>query len=98
MKDALCKERELYNQSMRAFVSFVRFYHKHESQLIFNSKVLDLLALARGTYALLHLPKMPELKGRDVSSFTPHPIAIDDIPYKDKSLKKQAEIEKAKKG
>lgn len=97
VKDALCKERELYNQSMRGFVSFVRFYHKHESQLIFNSKVLDLLALARGTYALLHLPKMPELKGRDVSSFTPHPIAIDDIPYKDKSLKKQAEIEKAKK-
>ena len=66
--------------------------------IVFISLVLDLLALARGTYALLHLPKMPELKGRDVSSFTPHPIAIDDIPYKDKSLKKQAEIEKAKKG
>ena len=66
--------------------------------IVFISPVLDLPALARGTYALLHLPKMPELKGRDVSSFTPHPMAIDDIPYKDKSLKKQAEIVKAKKG
>ena len=66
--------------------------------IVFISPVLDLLALARGTYALLHLPKMPELKGHDVSSFTPHPMAIDDIPYKDKSLKKQAEIVKAKKG
>ena len=66
--------------------------------IVFISPVLDLPALARGTYALLHLPKMPELKGRDVSSFTPHPMTIDDIPYKDKSLKKQAEIVKAKKG
>ena len=74
-------------------LAFTTYHH-----IVFISPVLDLPALARGTYALLHLPKMPELKGRDVSSFTPHPMAIDDIPYKDKSLKKQAEIVKAKKG
>ena len=30
--------RELYNKSVRAFVSFVRFYNKHECHVIFNAK------------------------------------------------------------
>lgn len=54
--------------------------------------------MAFGTYGLLHLPKMPELRGQDTSSFVPSPISIEDIPYKDKSQQKQAEVLKAKKG
>ena len=54
--------------------------------------------MAYGTYGLLYLPKMPELRGQDTSSFVPSPISIEDIPYKDKSQQKQAEVLKAKKG
>lgn len=35
---SVCLCRELYDASIRAYVSFVRFYHKHELQLIFNLK------------------------------------------------------------
>ncbi len=49
---------------------------------------LDLVSLAQG-FALPHLPKMPELKGRDVSMFTPHARPPLEIPYKDKTREKQ---------
>ena len=49
---------------------------------------LDLVAMAKG-FALLHLPRMPELRGVDISSFVPHPIAPRDIKFKDKPREKQ---------
>ena len=55
---------------------------------IFSSTELDLVSLAKG-FALPHLPKMPELKGKDVSSFTPDLCPSVDIPYKNKSREKQ---------
>ena len=107
--------RELCDLAVRAFVSFVRFYYKHECQLIFRPKckmqrtfifsshsykclyfvssvfvpVLDLPRLAGGTYALLQLPKMPELKHCDTSSFTPHALTLNDVPYKTTPQPKQ---------
>ena len=30
--------REIYEKGVRAFVSFVRFYHKHECKLLFHPK------------------------------------------------------------
>ena len=59
---------------------------------------LDLVSLAYGTFALLHLPKMPELKGRDTSRFQSHPIDLESIPYKDKGREKQALALRKKKG
>ena len=47
-----------------------------------------MVSLAQG-FALPHLPKMPELKGRDLSGFTPHPCPASDIPYKNKAREKQ---------
>jgi ATP-dependent RNA helicase DDX55/SPB4 len=67
------KDKELYQLGMRAFVSFVRFYYKHECKLIFQARSLDLLAHARG-FALLHLPKMPELKRVDTCTFDSYPV------------------------
>ena len=121
--------RELYELGVKAFVSFVRFYHKHEYKLIFVPKGsgicsikmymygewesgvmqvscieymnmhlhhhtalissdLDLISLAKG-FALLHLPKMPELRGRDTSLFQSHPIPPSSIPYRDKTRERQ---------
>lgn len=34
----LCLSRELHHLGLRAFVSFVRFYHKHECKLIFKAR------------------------------------------------------------
>lgn len=37
------------------------------------------------TYGLLQLPKMPELKNRDLSDFPEiHSLDLNTIPYKDK--------------
>lgn len=41
------------------------------------------------TYGLLQLPKMPELKNRDLSDFPEVPeLDINTIPYKDKVREK----------
>ena len=46
---------------MKAFVSFVKAYSKHEASYIFRLKDLDLVGVA-ASFGLLRLPRMPELK------------------------------------
>ena len=41
---------------------------------------------------------MPELKTCDTSSFTPHLISVDEIPFKSKSYEKKTKLVKIKKG
>jgi ATP-dependent RNA helicase DDX55/SPB4 len=53
-------------QAMKAFVSFIRAYSKHEASYIFRSKGLDFVGIAE-SYGLLRLPRMPELKSIDTS-------------------------------
>lgn len=53
---------------MKAFVSFVRAYSKHEASYIFRVKDLDLIGVAK-SFGLLRLPRMPELKDRDKSGW-----------------------------
>ena len=48
-------------QGVKAFVSFVRSYSKHEASYIFRLQDLDLVGVAK-SFGLLRLPKMPELK------------------------------------
>ena len=84
------KEREVYEKGLRAFVSFIQFYAKHECNLIFRLKELDFGGLAMG-YGLLHLPSMPELRNKRVlpSGFTPLHRDYSTIRYKDKAREKQ---------
>jgi ATP-dependent RNA helicase DDX55/SPB4 len=56
------------NQATKAFVSFVRAYSKHEASYIFRVKDLDLVGVAK-SFGLLRLPKMPELKDKDKTSW-----------------------------
>lgn len=49
---------------------------------------LDFAALARG-FALLRLPKMPELRGRSFPDFQETAVDTDAIPFKDKNREKQ---------
>ena len=76
--------RAIYDRSKQAFVSFVQAYHKHECSLLLRLKELDLCQVAEGAFALVHLPKMPELKNRDTSRFnqSSENINSESIPYK----------------
>lgn len=52
---------------------------------------LDLLSYARG-FALLHLPKMPEMKSMDTTTFDSHPVASHNIPYREEKREREHQI------
>jgi len=62
IKQKLISDKALYEKSIKAFVSYVRYYKEHQLKYIFKFKDLNLGTLAR-LFSLLKLPKMPELKG-----------------------------------
>lgn len=76
--------RAIYDRSKQAYVSYVQAYAKHECSLILRLKELDLCQVAEGAFALVHLPKMPELKNRDLTNFNQSTIDVisEAIPYK----------------
>ncbi|XP_054450369.1 ATP-dependent RNA helicase DDX55 [Pteronotus mesoamericanus] len=92
-------DRAVFEKGMRAFVSHVQAYAKHECSLIFRLKDLDFAALARG-FALLRMPRMPELRGKQFPDFVPVDIDTDTIPFKDKVREKlrQKLLEQQRKG
>lgn len=61
LRKSILRDRDLHDKGTKAYVSFVRSYSKHEASYIFNLASYDLVGLAR-CFALLKLPKMPELK------------------------------------
>ncbi|PVG02638.1 DEAD-domain-containing protein [Serendipita vermifera] len=61
MRDIVLQDRDLHEKGIKAFVSFVRAYSKHEASYVFRLKDLDLVGIAK-SYGLLRLPRMPELK------------------------------------
>nr|KAF6275243.1 DEAD-box helicase 55 [Pipistrellus kuhlii] len=75
-----------------AYVNFLainqKAYAKHECSLIFRLKDLDFAALARG-FALLKMPRMPELRGQQFPDFVPVDVNTDTIPFRDKIREKQ---------
>lgn len=81
-------DRAMFERSMRAFVSYVQAYAKHECSLIFRVKDLDFASLAHG-FALLRFPKMPELRGKTFPDFIETDIDVNTIKYKDKNREKQ---------
>lgn len=76
-------DRDFFDKGMRAFVSYVQAYAKHECNLLFQIRDLDFGKLAQG-FGLLKLPRMPELKGKLIQNFKPTDIDFNTIPYKDK--------------
>ncbi|XP_047552157.1 ATP-dependent RNA helicase DDX55 isoform X3 [Lutra lutra] len=88
LKSMALADRAVFEKGMKAFVSYVQAYAKHECNLIFRIKDLDFASLARG-FALLRMPKMPELRGRQFPDFVPADVNTDTIPFKDKVREKQ---------
>lgn len=83
-------DREIFDLSIRAYVSYVRAYSKHETSYIFRLGDLDLAGVAHA-FGLIRLPSMPELKARRAAgSLTYDEEAMDfgAIPFKDKAKEK----------
>ncbi|KAF8562714.1 hypothetical protein P879_11363, partial [Paragonimus westermani] len=83
--------RLVYEKSIRAFVSYVQFYRKHECHLLLNLKDLDFGRLANG-FGLLRLPRMPELVNANVSAFIPPKVDLSKLKYREKSVARQREL------
>ncbi|KAG5896651.1 hypothetical protein JTB14_021297 [Gonioctena quinquepunctata] len=81
-------DRAIMEKGTQAFVSHIQAYSKHECSLLLKVKELPLGAVA-ATYGLLQLPKMPEMKNRDISDFPEIPnLNLNSVPYKDKIREK----------
>ena len=80
-------DRDLYEKGIRAFVSFIQSYTKHMCKAIFILKELDMEGLVQ-SFALLKVPKMPELKNRTIELKLSVDIDVENIPYTDKIREK----------
>ncbi|RGB29357.1 P-loop containing nucleoside triphosphate hydrolase protein [Rhizophagus diaphanus] len=88
VQDIVLADRDLHDKGTKAFVSYVRFYTKHDASYIFRLKDLDLGKVAKG-YGLLRLPKMPELKDYKINDFEENSVNMDEYEYADKSREKK---------
>ncbi|XP_017874191.1 PREDICTED: probable ATP-dependent RNA helicase DDX55 homolog [Drosophila arizonae] len=69
-------DKGAYDKGMRAFVSHVRAYTKHECSAILRLKDLDLGKMATA-YGLLQLPRMPELKNYQGNGYIAPSFEVD---------------------
>lgn len=94
MRSVQQSDRIIFDKANRAFVSYIQAYQKHECSLILRLKDLDLGQVAMG-FGLLKMPRMPELKKQDTSSFKDPEIDLNSISYKDKQ-RESKRLEKLK--
>ncbi|KAH0545831.1 probable ATP-dependent RNA helicase DDX55 homolog [Cotesia glomerata] len=83
MRNLQLSDRLLFDKANCAFVSYIQSYSKHECNLILSLKDLDLGLTAMG-FGLLRMPRMPELKNRNLSSFIEVDVDTNSIKYKNK--------------
>jgi len=89
----LCKrDRRMVELGTRAFVSFVQAYSKHEQNVLIKTRDLDFGMLATG-YVLFQMPRMPELREKKDDNFICKfgKTILEDIPFADKSIRKNRE-------
>lgn len=78
-------DKSMFDKGTRAFVSHVKAYSKHECNLLLRVRDLDLGKVAT-SYALLRLPKMPEMKEHFQKSFIgpSEEVNVNSLEYKNK--------------
>ncbi|KIK48884.1 hypothetical protein CY34DRAFT_797675 [Suillus luteus UH-Slu-Lm8-n1] len=96
IRQTVMTDRALHDKAVKAFVSFVRAYSKHEASYIFRIKDLDLIGVAK-SFGLLRLPRMPELKDRDKSQWEGAELNWDLYCYADKAQEAKRVEEDSKK-
>ncbi|KAL7273699.1 ATP-dependent rRNA helicase spb4 [Rhizina undulata] len=88
MRAAVLKDRALHEKGLKAFVSHVRAYSKHQTGSIFRVQDLEWKDLAE-SFALVAMPKMPELRKEGVEKVDLG-VEVDmaTYAYKDKAKEK----------
>ena len=87
MVKLVLSDRALHDRAQKAFVSWVRSYSQHQATSIFRVTDLDWDDLAQA-WALLRLPKMPELRNFDRKSVPVPDVDWYRYAYKDKQREK----------
>ena len=87
MRNVVLGDRAVHDKAQRAFVSWVQAYSKHQASSIFRIADLDWDALGHA-WALLRLPRMPELKKWPGDRSLGLGISMDEYGYKDKVREK----------
>ena len=83
IKEMAKNDRNFYEKGMKAFVSYVQSYTKHECRYLLRVKDLGFAGLAAG-FGLLKIPYMPELKGADLSVFKEdEDVNLNEVGYLD---------------
>ncbi|KZT51602.1 DEAD-domain-containing protein [Calocera cornea HHB12733] len=91
MRKVIRQDRAIHDKGIKAFVSFVRAYSKHEANYIFQIKDLPLKEVA-AAFGLLRLPKMPELAKAPVPKdavWSEADMCWSEYTYVDKVREKQ---------
>ena len=88
MRETALKDRAIHDKAQRAFVSWVQAYRKHSASSIFRVSDLDWVDLGKA-WALLKLPRMPELKKWEGDPTLGLNVDWDEYGYKDKVREKQ---------
>ncbi|KAJ5818605.1 hypothetical protein N7474_004196 [Penicillium riverlandense] len=83
VREAVLRDRALYDKGQKAFVSWLRSYSKHQASSIFRVEDLDWEALGKA-WGLLRLPKMPELREFTGDKKLGVDVDWDNYAYKDK--------------
>lgn len=95
MQTAILTDRDLHDRGVKAFVSSIRSYSKHEASYLFRLQDLDLVGLAKA-FALLRMPKVAELKGKEkdiADRWQDREVDWDHYAYADKTREKQRKSE-----
>lgn len=89
-RDIVLRDRAYHDKAQKAFVSWVRSYSKHQASSIFRVGDLGWTELGEA-WALLKMPKMPELKGWDRADHQDRRPEVDwdEYAYKDKQRERQ---------
>jgi ATP-dependent RNA helicase DDX55/SPB4 len=88
MRAIVRADRALHDKAQRGFVSWVQAYRKHQAKSIFQLTDLDWKDLGNA-WALLKMPKMPELKRWDGDRTLGLDLDFSSYEYKDKQRELQ---------
>eukprot|EP01126_Amoeba_proteus_P016954 TRINITY_DN1799_c0_g2_i2.p1 TRINITY_DN1799_c0_g2~~TRINITY_DN1799_c0_g2_i2.p1 ORF type:complete len:335 (+),score=89.31 TRINITY_DN1799_c0_g2_i2:1024-2028(+) len=89
IRNKVLEDREIFDRSQVAFVSYIRAYKEHQCNYIFILKALPMVKLLNG-FSMLKVPKMPELAGVNLNGFVPSDVS--NLKYKDKNKEKQRQL------
>lgn len=89
------QDRDLFDKSVKAFVSYIRSYTAHQAKFIFDLDKLDITSVMR-LFGILKVPKMPELRKLDTSGFVESSVEISEIKYKDEKREEARKVRPVK--